>query len=431
MPTQEMTVASDATLEAVRDFLREMQKADSTRAHLRPRPQTPPVVELALQHLIEQHKWEPTDDVNTVTRGIFKFDRRQEETRMRLAEDLIRRVDPGPYEDPSYLALLAFQAASIEMAFENLAGGPDPQRWSQFLLGTSHSNVVDSFAQTFHGDRHVVIVMTSALVDFVYQAAKALVAAQDPHLSHVSGSTLSSTTDPASIEKFIQNDPEPINRLYRTFEAYFYRGYPRAFVNEPVKAEHHPVLGSLIGLAERWAIAHEYGHGFARDRLDRFSRAPNPAWAQEFFADQNATVLTVLSSVLLDSMPPESALASGIFVLACLDLLRRAAAVVRTGKDPGPEDDPTHPPNKQRAEFVVDTFYEFFDAVYDDRGRLRDLIVVRNKSNRLPVSDHVRRQISGSFDFAKGLFVIWKPVKQLLLQDHANQRPLHDMWTPE
>jgi hypothetical protein len=66
-------------------------------------------------------------------RGIFKFDRRQEEERLRLAEELIRRVDPGPYEDPNYLALLAFQAASIEMCLRSLSGERTNEPWSRFL----------------------------------------------------------------------------------------------------------------------------------------------------------------------------------------------------------------------------------------------------------------------------------------------------------
>jgi hypothetical protein len=58
-------------------------------------------VELALKALRYQSRFEPTADPNTVTRGIFKFERHKEEERLRLAEDLIRRVDPGPYEDPT------------------------------------------------------------------------------------------------------------------------------------------------------------------------------------------------------------------------------------------------------------------------------------------------------------------------------------------
>lgn len=430
MDTSTRTVSQEEELAAARQVLRRRQEEDGVKNGLKRRPDVPPVRELALDRLNQQTHFESTADPNTVSRGIFKFDRSQELKRVRLAEEIIGRVDPGPYEDPSYLAMLAFQAASIEMAFESLSGAEEAERWSQFLLGTVHSSEVNAFALTFSHDRHVIVVMYSALVDFVYQAAKALTAAQNPARSERSDATVSTRPDVKSIERMLETNPEPIERLYKTLEAYFYKGYPRAFANEVVPELHHPSLGVLIGLAERWALAHEYGHGFARDLHWSLPPGANPDWAEEFFADQNATILSVVSTGLLDSMPPELSLASGIFVLGCLDVLRRAASIVREGTESPVTDDATHPPNKVRAQRVVQTFYHFFDAIYDG-PHLRDLTFVRNRPTPPVVSDSVREQIKGAFDYANGLFAIWKPVAEMLKKDYANNRPLHHMWLSE
>jgi hypothetical protein len=76
---------------------------------------------------------------------------------------------------------------------------------------------------------------------------------------------------------------------------------------------------------------------------------------------------------------------------------------------------------------VVDTFYEFFDAVYEG-PRLRDLKFILEREQRPVVSERTREQIGHAFDFANGLFTLWKPVKELLHKDYVAKRPLHPMW---
>lgn len=413
-----------------RQLLRHRQEEAAVRSGLRPQQSHPSVLSVALEDLNQQTHFEPThdpSDPNAVRRGIFKFDRCQELRRIQLAEDLIRRVNPGPYEDPSYLALLAFQAASIEMAFEQLTGKEEAERWSQFLLGTVHSPEVNAFAMTFRHDRHAVIVMCSAFVDFVYQAAKALTAAQNPVRSDRPDATVTTHTAVKSIEKMLDSHPEPVERLYRTLEAYFYKGYPRAFMNEVVPDLQQPSLGVLIGLSERWALAHEYGHVFARDLHWTFPAGVNPNWAQEFFADHNATILSVISTSFLDGMPPELSLAGGIFVFACMDVLRRAVAIARDGTESAVDQDMTHPPYKMRAEQLIRTFYHFFDVTYDG-PRHKDLTFVANRPAAPAVSDSVREHIRHAFDFANGLFAIWKRAKERLIREYQSGRPLHRMW---
>jgi hypothetical protein len=419
--------APEAELSHARQVLRDYQELMGIKHGLVARGDLPSGVDLAVKALRCQRRFEPTDKPNRVTRGIFSFDLEQEERRLLLAEQLIRRVNPGPYEDLNYLALLSYQAASLDIAFRTLAGGRGDERWSKLLLGTAHAGDVNAFAYVEESDGYVVILMHSALVDFIYQAAKVLTSAQNPRRSGARIVTSFPSTD--DIKTALQTNREPVERLYRTLEAYLFEGYPRAFWNETVKDEEGPNLSVLIGLAERWTIAHEFGHKLAKGHDWDHPPSGKPNWREEFFADQNATILTVVSTGLLDGLPPEYSLASANFSLACLDLLRRAVSIVRDGKDSEDIGGDTHPPYRARTEQVVETFHKFFDATYDASCRLQDLRLALQRDRKPVVSKRTRKQIGHAFDFANGLFEIWQPVKRRLLRDHATRRPLHSMWS--
>jgi hypothetical protein len=223
----------------------------------------------------------------------------------------------------------------------------------------------------------------------------------------------------------LKSNDGPANRVYRTLESYFFNGYPRAFANETLVEEHVPVLHVLISMAERWAVAHEYGHGLAMGVA--FDEAPNPRQAEEFYADTNATVLTVLSAWTLDHLPPESSLAGANFTLACLDILRRAYSVVTTGRavrDPG---NGSHPPNDVRAEQCIEVFRRFFKVRYLDGGRVSSLYLADRKQpdDENPFGD---KQREGVYYFSKALFEIWPVVQERLTRQYINRRPLHSIW---
>lgn len=424
--------AAEKTIERARQQLRDDQETGALKYELQPRHDNVSGVELSLQFLNQQHGFEETTDPNMVRRGIFKFDRQQELHRLSLSEELLRRIDPGPYEDLNYLALLTFQAASAEMGFEILSQRPEPERWSHFVLGTVHEPQVNAFADSVEVQGATIIELYSGLIDFIYQAAKALIEALDPQMSKDPRATTSAASDEKSIARNLDENPGPVNRLYKTLEAYFYHGYPRAFWNEDVPAVQHPSLGMLVDFAERWAIAHEYGHGLTAEFHRPLPPEANKDWVDEYLADQNATILTVASACQLDGVTPEFPLSSANFVLACLDILRRALSIVQTGKANPPWTDKTHPPNKERTQNNVRTFYRFFDVVYDG-PRLKDLnFVLQSPSGESrPVPASVREQIGHSYDLANGVLSIWKRVEPMLLHDYANDRPLHSMWLPQ
>jgi hypothetical protein len=427
MPNNENSISTkEEGLLQARQFLRKQQEKAATGVQGFPYARFDNITEQALKSLKDQREVIPTDDPHIVRRGAFRFNREMEEERIRLSEDLVRRVQPGPFEDPNYFALLTYQAASIEMAMRALLK-KDNDRFSLFLLGTIHKPDVNAFAEIFPCSGYTVVVLHSAIIDFVYQAAKAVVETLNPIRTINGTSAVHADTRLEKIRAELGRNPAPADRIYRTLESYFFYGYPRAFANEPIKEEHVPVLSILISMAERWIIAHEYGHGLAIGR--NFHSAPsNESWAKEFFADTQAAILSVYSADLLDSLPPEFALSGGNFTLACLDVLRRAQSILqKKGHESPDRGSDTHPPYEVRAEQNLAAFRQFFDVEYKNRGLFDLKFVIRKeppKDHTFGSEEHIRRV----YEFSTVLFEIWPYVKAKLIQQVILKRPLHTMW---
>ena len=384
------------SLQEARRFLRDLQAQHPTPGGAVAAVQGTSVLDACLALLNARRDFQPTDDPQEVKRGGLYFHRALEEKRIEVAEELVQRIAPGPFEDPVYLALMAYQAASITMALpDDRPGGQrkDPD-WSRFLIGTVHYPEPNAFAQSFIRSGYTVVVLHSGLIEFAYQAAKATVAAMHPGPS---------------------SDPQPVERLYCTLEACFFKGYPRAFQNEAVPQEHMLALTRLIGMAERWIIGHEFGHGLATEVGWNWAPVESPERAEEYFADNNATLLTALSAAKLDGYPPESALVGGTFSLACLDVFQRGLSLVRHGKESSGEGSGEHPGNKVRAQNIVAFFRSFFEASAPGQAAA-DVEDSAQLGNRV-------------FLHANALLDLWKQVRPRLMNDFVQGRPLAPMWS--
>jgi len=393
----------------------------------------------ALARLGERRNFRPSTKVpGYVSRGGFTFNPEDEERRIALAEDLIRRTDPGPFEDPNYLALLAYQAASIELVLPPIIDSKKIDwGWSRFLLGTVHSPELNAFSKTLPPQDYTVVVVNSALIEFAYQAAKAVIAALHPVWSTIPGTTVSSEFTEEHIRDELARNPEPIERLYRTLEGYFFTtGYPRAFYSESVPPEQVIPLGELIDTAERWVIAHEYGHGFAA-RMGFKARAYESGLggtaaklAEEYYADDNATMLTVWSAAGLDAIGPDVSLAGAAFALACLEVKRRALSVVRCGKVLPDTGDAQHPTNEMRHYNVLRALDFYFEEGPQNKpGSTLDLYLVRRRPDWKPVDSEAKKELHAHIHlWANALFLIWDNVRPRLQKDYENKRQLHTMW---
>jgi hypothetical protein len=362
----------------------------------------------------------PTENPFTVRRGPFKYNRKTEEERIKRAEDIIKRIQPGPYEDPNYFALLAYQAASIEMVVPKDA----QEQFQRIIFGTVHNPVVNALATSSKAAGFTRIEFHSAIIDFVYQAAKAVVEVLYATRTQNGFSAVSSDTSHEVIFENLRDNLGPTFRLYKTLEKYFYFGYPRAFQNESIKDEHGPALSILVSLAERWIIAHEYGHHFAMGR--NFHLAPNPHWAEEYFSDSNATIFNVLSAYELDHISPEFALAAGHFVLTCLEILQKTESILKNGFETD-DIDPFHPPTRERAIQIINHFRQFFDVNYNNNKMLPDLKFIAREEppSNHPFGEELSKRV---FIYSNILNLIWPQVMNLLEEQNPSKRKLHSIW---
>ena len=256
------------------------------------------------------------------------------------------------------------------------------------MLGTAHSPEVQAQSWT-SSQGYTVVWLDSGLIEFCYQAAKAVIATLHPVT--VSGTRVSFEFTDQHIRDELDRNPEPVERLYRTLEAYFFGdGYPRApgFSQEAVPAAQVIPLTILVDMMERWVLAHEYGHGFAtgwgfKNRANE-TEDVSPARAEEYFADSNATILTVMSAAKVDHVDPAISLSGPAFALACLEVKRRGLSVARCGKVLDSSGDGEHPPNKLRAANVLRTFDQFFD-MGPQNGPGTDLTFVLRPPDEKPV----------------------------------------------
>src|SRR5215212_8132310 len=96
---------TDLALEEARSILRAEQRrvVDPRLLDLNDRP----VTEAALERYKEMTRLVPDEASDRVRRGAFTYDSELEGERIARGEALIRRVEPGPFEDANYFATLA------------------------------------------------------------------------------------------------------------------------------------------------------------------------------------------------------------------------------------------------------------------------------------------------------------------------------------
>ena len=429
-------------VDAVRAILREEQSRAAGSAM--PADTGPGVTEAALEFYGRITKTIAGGD-DGVRRGAFRYHADREAARIARGEAFIRRVQPGPLEDPNYFAMLAYQAASIELTYAELAhtfhgmqsgtiewrtDAPpteDYESFSKFLLGTVHAADVNAFSWCRGAGDYTVVLLNSGLVDFAYQAAKVVIEATRPRRTTEQEPGLVKTSmGPEAVRRNLAADPAPVDRLYRTLEAYYFHGYPRATAFEVPPDEYGPPLVLLTDLAERFIIAHEYGHGIGTALAGVPDGVLKPG---EYFADTNAMIITVASAARFDGVPPEFPLGGGVFTLACLDVLRRALSLLSTGEEHTvAAETRTHPAPRARADGLITGFRRFFDIAYHPDHSFDLWFSPMSKDDVSPDHGFTEDHSDYAYRYANVLQTVWRPVKDRLLVDRQLGRPLHPMW---
>jgi hypothetical protein len=403
----------NADIQQVREALRLLQAGgpqNDARADL-------PAV---LKHLARYREFKETADPKKVRRGEMSFSRALELERIHRAEQLASRVEPGPAEEPARFAILSYAAASLELALPEPPSGEPIAHWDRFVFGTVNSGEVKADFGLVKETGYSLVYLSSALIDFLIQAAKAVVLAATVSVKENSARAEFS---PEYIRERLSQDGQAADLLYRALEAYLFEGRPYAFPEETVDVPTLP-LGTILSMAYRWVIGHEYGHGIGALIGDRGLEVGH---RDEYFADLSATILTAYSACRLDGLPPDIGVAGGVFFLACHDILHRAVSIATIGREEVNKESETHPSDEARAIAIYHAYASLLEYRRNPDGKM-DLAIRSHPQPLDPSTPAAKLMHSQVFSHANALFEIWVHVRSRLLENFVAGRKPHEMW---
>jgi hypothetical protein len=280
------------------------------------------------------------------------------------------------------------------------------------LLATTPEPFVDAYSKSKQVSAHkdyVLVFLSSGLIQFLYQAAKAVVLSWKP-LPPPPGRTSSFSAKMKDTEAVLAKNPYPIDLLLGTLESYFFDGFPRDPKSKLPSIDYFAPLESLITFSERSVIAHEYGHALLHHKLGKDLEFPFPtatatAWDKEYQADVFSFYMVLESAGFLDCFPPNIALQGSLFALHAIEVLRRAMDIIRSGKVTVDKGFDTHPPTKLRIEQLKNIY----------------------RANYEPKDDEPPLGLNGALVPSETLLLLWKRALPKL-KARRGTAPLHPIW---
>lgn len=212
---------------------------------------------------------ESNRDKNTIYSGTWKYPAGLEIMRWQYTREIIKRVEPGPYENAMILELLARQAASVEMHLKReYFSSPDlfmTKKLECVLLATTMDphvsasstrlqnneltwlqKIYSQFYRYIHPKseclNYVVALFSVGLTEFFYQIAKAVVLSWIP-LDERGGDFKAQLDD---ISDNLESNSYPSILLQGTLENYFFNGWPRYEESKMPPLKYHMPLAILI-----------------------------------------------------------------------------------------------------------------------------------------------------------------------------------------
>jgi hypothetical protein len=352
-------------------------------------------------------------DGEYIREGVFKYDAAREEARWALTREILCRVSPGHFEDPTYIEMLARQAASVEYVLASKGGndgGVSHGVLSRILIGTTPEPRSEAYSELISDI--VIIAISAGMMDFMYRTSKAVVLAWKM-VTPPKGSAVSFSGLPEDTEEVLQRDPYPSNLFHDTLATWLYEGRPRAIHSRILPNPCQWPLGLLINGAERFVVAHEYAHALldqlamttSDTRAPDASPAPTP-WARELRADAFAFLAVSESSHELDLLPRNMALQGAILAMKAHQIFDRSLDIARrgvTGTDIGSA---THPPFELRIAQLEQAYVQGHPDEVKARADLRGMLVPSQTIEQL-----------------------WQRVFPRLIAQYRAGRPLHSIWS--
>jgi hypothetical protein len=354
-------------------------------------------------------------DGRYIRAGAFKYEAAQEEARWAMTREILRRVSPGPHEDPRYLEMLAREAASVEyiLAGDRTASdrsGVPAEILSRILIGTTGAPWSEGYSASIAG--MAIIIVSAGMMSLMYQTSKAVVLAWKQK-TPPKNRTVAFSTSREDTEDVLKHDPYPVELFHDTLVTWLYEGFPRASHSRAPAQPYQWPLTLLISGAERFVMAHEYGHALI-DQLNVTTRdgqtlgfPPAPtSWDRELRADAVAIAAVVQSSRELDQLPSNMALQGAIVAMKVHQVLGQALAIATRGVAGPDVGSASHPPLERRIAQVQQTYLQ-----------------------HLADTERVRDSIRGMLVPSQTIEQLWERVAPRLTAYYRARRVLHPIWS--
>ena len=349
-----MNASPRSNLPEARSRMRNLQKLGAAG---RAGPPSEDASAIALKHVREREQAAVVEG-DYIREGYFRFPAVTERARWNYTRTVIDRCAPGPHEDGNYFALLAREAASVEMYLTGLGNPIVNDAVQRIIFGTTgHPS---SHARSQLVKDVTIILMSAGMIYFMYQSAKSVVLSWKPVHSQ-RGSTFSSNLE--DTRQILDRDPTAVNHMADLLLEWFFKGVARPSSSTQPPAIYIPPLALLSRCAERFVLGHEYAHALidlmhlpVDDVLDVLGRPSGPvteAWTKEFRADALATIMVMESAGDFDRFSPNMSLQGAVLAMKAHDLVE--GALRRIGL---PRNLTTHPPFQQRLDFITRVFSE-------------------------------------------------------------------------
>lgn len=305
----------------------------------------------AARHAAQAYEREAVLDGAYARIGPFRHPLVTERARWRHTLEVVDRCAPGPHEDGNYLALLARQAATIELHLSGPGVNPAvPAATRRIVFGTTGRP--GSHASAHLAGDAAAVLMSAGMIYFLYQAAKSVVLAWKP-IEAPDGSLTAFSTRDEDTREVLDRDPAAAEWLCELLSSWLFAGVARPPASAAPPPAYQPALSLLIGCSERFILAHEYTHALV-DLMRPAGLDVDPlpdGWRKELRADAWGVAMVVESAAAYDGFAPNMALQGPVLAMKAHEVVDRALALVRPTAT-----SPTHPPFERRLEAVLDAY---------------------------------------------------------------------------
>ena len=346
--------------------------------------------------------------------GVFRYPVELEELRCKRTREVIQRIKPGIDEDPVYLEQLARQAASLEMVLPggDLGESQDASRipLHRILIGTvpAYKSKIETRR---YGDYHLVI-LSDSFFSFIFQAAESVVLSWRV-LGAKPGANYGFSPAQGDVEEVLKTDSGPQERLYTMLHRWLITtGLPHSQEFTTPPGPYRSAWDLIVDHAERFAIAHEYGH-IVSDNL------PVQDHEKELAADRFALKWETISAKKLDFLPPNIALQGGLFYLTALDIVRQALDMYECGYVTTDSGSKSHPPLQSRVEALKQAY----------RGQFGEGV-----KYTVPIEGAVGQgktidlDIKGALAPSETLKFLWSRIEKRFVKDPRSPANVHRIW---